>query len=85
MVTVDGFPPSDHDLFVHTSPRGWTVLLVYVDDMIITGDGSEYISFVKALLSDLFLMSHIGSLCYFLRIDGSSTSDSFFISQERYI
>jgi hypothetical protein len=33
----------------------------------------------------LFLMSHIGSLCYFLRIDGSSTSDSFFISQERYI
>jgi hypothetical protein len=41
-IVIDaGFKPSDHDpaLFVHISPRGRTLLL-YVDDMIITGDDS---------------------------------------------
>ena len=52
-----GFKPSDHDpaLFVHTSPRGRTLLL-YVDDMIITGDDSQYIAFVKQHLSETFLV-----------------------------
>jgi hypothetical protein len=46
-VTAAGFFPSAHDpaLFVHISPRGHTLLLLYVDDMIITGDDSKYIAF----------------------------------------
>jgi hypothetical protein len=49
-----GFSASAHDpaLFVHVSPRGRTLLLLYVDYMIITGDDPEYIAFVKARLSD---------------------------------
>ena len=87
VVTAAGFLPSDHDpaLFVHTSPRGRTLLLLYVDDMIITGDDPEYIAFVKARLSEQFLMSDLGPLRYFLGIEVSSTSDGFFISQEKYI
>ena len=87
VVTAAGFSPSDHDpaLFVHISPRGWTLLLLYVDDMIITGDDSEYIAFVKARLREQFLMSDLGPLRYFLGIEVSSTSDGFFISQARYI
>ena len=57
-VVIDaGFKPSDHDpaLFVHTSPRGRTLLL-YVDDMIITGGDSQYIAFVKQHLSETFLV-----------------------------
>jgi len=56
-VVIDaGFTPSAHDpaLFVHTSPRGRTLLLLYVDDMIITGDDSQYIDFVKQRLSETF-------------------------------
>jgi len=87
VVTAAGFSPSDHDpaLFVHTSPRGRTLLLLYVDDMIITGDDSDYIAFVKARLRNQFLMSDLGPLRYFLGIEVSSTSDGFFISQEKYI
>jgi len=44
IVTNASFKPSDHDpaLFVHTSPRGRTLLLLYVDDMIITGGDSVH-------------------------------------------
>jgi hypothetical protein len=58
VVTAAGFSASAHDpaLFVHVSSHGRTLLLFYVDDMIITGDDPEYISFVKAHLSDQFLL-----------------------------
>ncbi|KAK1679809.1 hypothetical protein QYE76_040657, partial [Lolium multiflorum] len=84
VVTAAGFSPSLHDpaLFVHTSPRGRTLLLLYVDDMIITGDDPEYIAFVKARLRDQFLMTDLGPLRYFLGIEVSSTSDGFSISRK---
>ena len=74
MVTPAGFVPSEHDptLFVHTSPHGRTLFLLYEDDMIITGDESEYIAFVKARLREKFLMSYLGPLRYFLGIEVSS-------------
>jgi hypothetical protein len=53
--------------------------------MIITGDDSEYIAFVKACLCEKFLMTDLGPLCYFLGIEVSSTSDGFYISHEKYI
>jgi hypothetical protein len=87
VVTAAGFSASAHDpaLFVHVSPRGMTLLLLYVDDKIITGDDPEYIAFVKAHLSDQFLMSDLDPLRYFLGIEISSTPKGFFSSQEKYI
>jgi hypothetical protein len=43
VVIYAGFSASAHDrtLFVHTSSRVRTLLLIYVDDMIITGDDSQ--------------------------------------------
>jgi hypothetical protein len=80
-VTAAGFIASAHDLalFVHVSPHCRTLLLLYVDDMIITGDDPEYIAFIKARLSDQFLMSDFGPLRYFLGIE-ISTSEGFFLS-----
>jgi hypothetical protein len=85
VVTAVVFSASAHDpaLFVHVSPRGRTLLLLYVDDMIITGDDPEYIAFVKARLSDQFLMSDLGPLRYFLGIE--ITLEEFFLFQEKYI
>jgi hypothetical protein len=63
VITAAGFSQSDHDpaLFIHTSPRGRTLLLLYVNDVLITGDDFEYIAFVKAHLSEQFLMSDLWS------------------------
>uniref|UniRef100_A0A0A9FMU9 Reverse transcriptase Ty1/copia-type domain-containing protein n=1 Tax=Arundo donax TaxID=35708 RepID=A0A0A9FMU9_ARUDO len=53
--------------------------------MIITGDDSQFIDFVKKRLSDKFLMSDLGPLRYFLGIEVSSTPDGIYLSQEKYI
>ncbi|CAM8931927.1 unnamed protein product [Rhodiola kirilowii] len=57
VVTAAGFTASDHNpaLFIHTSTRGRTLLL-YVDDMLITGDDPQHIAFVKERLNTQFLM-----------------------------
>jgi hypothetical protein len=85
VVTAAGFSASTHDpaLFVHVSPCGRTLL--YMDNMIITGDDPEYMTFVKTHLSDQFLMSDLDILRYFLRSEISSTPEGFFLSQEKYI
>ncbi|WVZ87927.1 hypothetical protein U9M48_034501 [Paspalum notatum var. saurae] len=77
--------PHDPALFVHTSSRGHTLLLLYVDDMIITGDDPQFIAFVKARLSEQFLMSDLVPLRYFLGIEVSSAPEGFYLSQEKYI
>jgi hypothetical protein len=80
LVTTASFSASAYDtaLFVHVSPRGRSLLLLYVGDMIITGNDPEYIAFVKAHLSDQFLMSDLGPLRYFLGIEISSTHEGSF-------
>ncbi|WVZ94050.1 hypothetical protein U9M48_039992 [Paspalum notatum var. saurae] len=87
VVTTTRFVASQHDpaLFVHTSPRGRTLILLYVDDILITSDDLEYIAFVKARLSERFHMSDLGSLSYFLGIEVSSTPDGYYLSQRKYI
>jgi hypothetical protein len=45
--------------------------------MIITGEDSEYIAFVKARLGEQFLMSDLGPLRYFLGIEIFSTPEGF--------
>ena len=61
------------------------MLLLYVDDMIITGDDSQYIAFVKERLSEQFLVSNLGPLRYFLRIEVTSTPKGYYLSSEKYI
>ena len=86
MVEAASFTVSIHDLavFVHTSSRGWTILLLYVDDMILTGDDSADIAFVKQKLCETFLMPDLGPLRYFLGIAITSHPDGYRLSQQRY-
>jgi hypothetical protein len=56
VIRAAGFSQSAHDpaLFVHLSPRGRTLLLLYVDDMLITGDDVDHIIHVKQQLGEQF-------------------------------
>lgn len=87
VVIAVSFSVGDHDLalFVDTSPQGWTLILLYVDDMIVIGDDSQHIDFVKKHLSEQFLMSDLGLLRYFLGIEATSTPEGYYLSEEKYI
>ena len=51
--------PYDPSLFLHKSPSGITILLVYVDDIIITGTDSEMISKLQSSLHQSFHMKDL--------------------------
>ena len=87
VIHAAGFSSSEHDpaLFIHISPRGRTLLLLYVDDMLITGDDDEHISFVKKHLGEQFQMSDLGPLSYFLGIEVQNSGQGYSISQSKYI
>lgn len=45
------------------------MVLVYVDDILVTGNNEGFISDLIKLLSSRFVMKNLGSLSYFLGID----------------
>lgn len=76
---------ADNSLFIRRSGSQLLYVLVYVDDIIITGIGSVAIDqFVKAL--DIhFSLKDLGQLNYFLGIKVTSTWHCVLLSQKKYI
>ena len=82
-----GFSSSSHDttLFIRRSDKGMILLLLYVDDMIITRDDHSGISDFKLFLHQQFEMKDLGHLSYFLSLNVSSDSIGYYLSQAKYV
>uniref|UniRef100_A0A2N9EMK3 Reverse transcriptase Ty1/copia-type domain-containing protein n=1 Tax=Fagus sylvatica TaxID=28930 RepID=A0A2N9EMK3_FAGSY len=78
------FSPHDIALFICRSDKGIILLLLYVDDMIITRDDHFGISNFKQFLHQHFEMKDLGHLSYFLGIEVSSNSTGYYLSQAKY-
>jgi len=76
---------SDHTLFLKRKGDLITCLIIYVDDMIITGSDIEEISQLKNNLFRKFEMKDLGGLKYFLGIKVLRSNKGIFISQRKYI
>ena len=85
-VAQQGFTSSPHDtaLFVRRSSIGITLILLYVDDIIITGDDFEGIRFLQRFLSQHFEIKDLSTLSYFLGLKVTSSSDGYYLSQVKY-
>ncbi|KAK3027311.1 hypothetical protein RJ639_040403 [Escallonia herrerae] len=66
------------------SCAGITLVLLYVDDMIITDSDLDDISILKQDLNHYFEMKDLGTLSYFLELEVSTVSDGNYLSQAKY-
>ena len=74
----------DSTLFLCRTGKGIILLLLYVDDMIITGDDLSEIQELKDFLSQNFEMKDLGHLSYFLGLKITSSDDGFYLTQAKY-
>ncbi|XP_047328433.1 uncharacterized mitochondrial protein AtMg00810-like [Impatiens glandulifera] len=81
-----GFKSSsyDHALFLRKTDQCCTLLLLYVDDMIITGDDTNRIRDLKNFLHQQFEMKDLGQLSYFLGLEIASDKSGYYLSQAKY-
>ncbi|XP_028103199.1 uncharacterized protein LOC114302382 [Camellia sinensis] len=67
----------------HTSTT-ITVLLVYVDDILLTGNNPSHLQALIHQMHSTFAMKELGDLSYFLGISIQAVGDSYFLSQSKY-
>ncbi len=82
-----GYSISSYDsaLSLRRTAKGTILLLLYVDDMIITNDDISEIQELKDFLSQNFEMKDLGRLSnYFLGLEITSSDDGFYFTQAKY-
>ena len=75
---------ADYSLFTIIQGKSFTALLIYVDDILITGNDSVSIAAIKKFLHSQFRLKDLGDLKYCLGIEVSSSKNGIFISQRKY-
>jgi hypothetical protein len=85
-LTQLGFVSSAYDsaLFRRETHSGLILVLLYVDDMIITGDDTKGIADLKLSLSQKFEMKDLGQLNYFFGLEVNYDPDGYYLSQTKY-
>lgn len=76
---------TDPSLFILNSPGSLIYLLVYVDDIIITGNNSTAIATIVDRLNTLFALKDMGQLHYFLGVEVVHKGADLVLSQRKYI
>ncbi|KAE8733997.1 hypothetical protein F3Y22_tig00000910pilonHSYRG00040 [Hibiscus syriacus] len=86
-VSCSNHPASraDPSLFLSKRDDGDLYLLMYVDDIVITGLSSSAIQEVVQLLSNMFSLKDLGLLSFFLGIEVHRAHGSVMLSQRKFV
>lgn len=81
-----GFSQShlDCSLFTKKKGSGVVIVLVYVDDLLITGNNAELIAATKHTLHCHFKIKDLGELKYFLGIEFMRSNEGIVMNQRKY-
>uniref|UniRef100_A0A5B6ZCF5 Reverse transcriptase Ty1/copia-type domain-containing protein n=1 Tax=Davidia involucrata TaxID=16924 RepID=A0A5B6ZCF5_DAVIN len=71
-------------MFVYKRNSHMAILLLYVDDIILTASSTSLLNSLIAAMKGEFAMSDLGHLHYFLGIAATPTDDGIFLSQSKY-
>lgn len=71
-------------LFIWNTDVGTILILLYVDDIIITGNDITSIRALQHFLSQIFDMKYLTTLSYFLGLEVTSGADDYYLSQAKY-
>lgn len=75
---------SDSCLFIHKHGIDITIIVVCVDDIIITGNNDSHTIFIKSHLDKVFSIKELGILHYFLGIEINYLPDGIVLSQKKF-
>lgn len=75
---------SDYSLFTEGFGSSFVALLVYVDDIIITGSSLDLITSLKQFLHSQFKLRDLGNLKYFLGVEIARSSTGIILSEHQY-
>ena len=76
---------SNHSVFYRNSSSRIILLVVYVNDIVITGRDSKGISSLKSCLHNQFHTKDLGMLRYFMGIEVIRSKRGIFLSQRKYV
>ena len=77
---------ANHTLFYkHSANNKIAILIVYVDDIILTGDDNLALKILKEKLAQVFEIKELGLLTYFFGIEFARSKKCIFINQQKYI
>uniref|UniRef100_A0A2N9HE87 Reverse transcriptase Ty1/copia-type domain-containing protein n=1 Tax=Fagus sylvatica TaxID=28930 RepID=A0A2N9HE87_FAGSY len=76
---------ADFSLFIYSQGSTLCYFLVYVDDLVITGNNSIFVASIIKQLGDMFSLKDMGSLHFFLGIEVIPTQTGLFLSQHKYV
>jgi hypothetical protein len=81
-----GFSRCHYDPNVYTKKVGshLIILVLYVDDLILTSSDSKLLNHAKTNLKKKFEMTDLGFLHYFLGLQVLKTNEGIFLSQSKY-
>lgn len=75
---------NDHSLFIKAKDNTVLFLLVYVDDLVITGNSESEIESFKVFLKNKFKIKDLGELKYFLGIEVLKSKNGLCLNQRKY-
>ncbi|MCH79973.1 retrovirus-related Pol polyprotein from transposon TNT 1-94 [Trifolium medium] len=76
---------ADYSLYTKHIDHNFTALLVYVDDIVLTGNSIEEIRNVKSFLDTKFRIKDLGQLRYFLGLEIARSTSGIFLNQRKYV
>ncbi|XP_070036881.1 uncharacterized mitochondrial protein AtMg00810-like [Nicotiana tomentosiformis] len=74
----------DHSLFTKKHETDIVIILIYVDDLLITGNSKFFIEEAKSTLHKCFKVKDLGELRYFLRIEVMRSKEGVLLNQRKY-